>query len=93
MLQSLQRLALARAFRGGGSKGWLIAGTAVWLLRSANKVRKPGEETIYRTELRPGQQLVIDHQANDRTGRPTTRKARRAERAAERAGRKAARRR
>jgi hypothetical protein len=78
MLQQFQRVALSRAFRGGGSKGWLVAGTAVWLLRTANRVRKPEVETVYRGELKPGEQLVIDHLELDRTGRPTTRKARRA---------------
>ena len=78
MLQQFQRIALGRAFRGGGSKGWLVAGTAVWLLRTANRVRKPEVERVYVGELRPGEQLVIDHRAIDQTGRPTTRKARKA---------------
>jgi hypothetical protein len=85
MLRSLQRLALGKAFRGGGSRTWLIVGTAVWLLRKANEVRHPQPETIYRAELRPGQQLVIDHTALDTTGRAITREGRKAQKAEARA--------
>jgi hypothetical protein len=78
MLQQLQRFALTRAFRRGGNRTWLIAGTAVWLLRKANSIRKPDAETIYRGVLEPGHQVVIEHLPVDQTGSPRTREAKRA---------------
>ncbi len=41
----------------GGSRAWLAAGVAAWVVRAA---RKPAQ-VVYRTELEPGQQVVIDH--------------------------------
>ena len=78
MLQQFQRIALARAFRSGGNRTWLVAGAAVWLLRKANDVRKPDSETVFRGTLEPGQRLVIEDLGIDRTGKPATRKVKRA---------------
>lgn len=77
MLQRLQRLALGRAFHGQGNRIWLILGTAAWLLRTANRLRKPVPEVVYRGSLSPGETLVVDHLAIDQAGRPTKSKRRR----------------
>jgi hypothetical protein len=71
MLQGIQRQALRRALRGQGSRAWLVVGTAAWLLRTANRLRKPQPEIVYRSVLDPGEQLVIDHLAVDQAGKPT----------------------
>lgn len=77
MLQRLQGFALGRAFTRHGSKGWLILGTAAWLLRKANETRKPEVETIYRGALEPGDRIEIDHLAIDQGGKPVKRRKRR----------------
>ena len=69
MLERLQRLAISRAFRTGGNRTWVIIGTGAWLLRTANRLRSPSPEVVYRGTIEPGQQLVIDHQTIDRSGR------------------------
>lgn len=74
MLSRLQRLALLRAFRGGGSRTWLIVGTAAWLLRTANRLRAPVPEVVYRGSIEPGQRLVVDHLELDHGGRPVRRR-------------------
>jgi hypothetical protein len=76
MLLRLQRLATARVMAGTGGRVWLILGTAAWLLRTANRVRKPTPEIVYRSALKPGERIQIDHLAVDQTGRPIRRKDR-----------------
>ena len=69
MLLRLQRLGLARAFGRDRSNVWLVIGTAAWLLRTANRLRTPTPEIVYRSKLEPGEQLVIDHRALDQRGK------------------------
>lgn len=59
MLFKLQKLALFRALRGGGGRGWFMIGGAAWLLRMAQRQRQA--ETVYFEALQPGERLVIDH--------------------------------
>jgi hypothetical protein len=61
MLLRLQRRALSLAFRGSGSKVWLVVGTAAWLIRTANRLRHKESEIVYVEALQPGERLVIDH--------------------------------
>ncbi len=76
MLLRLQRLAIARVLSGGATRSWVALGTAAWLLRTANRLRKPAPEIIYRSVLKPGQTIAIDHLALDQTGRPIRRRDR-----------------
>jgi hypothetical protein len=77
MLQRLQRRAFGRAFGSGGSRTWFVIGTAAWLLRTANRLRKPVPELVYQGKLEPGQALLVEHLATDQSGRPTRRSRRR----------------
>ncbi|MGY6499585.1 MAG: hypothetical protein ACXIVQ_01605 [Acidimicrobiales bacterium] len=76
MLVKLQRLALVRAFRGGGSRTWLIIGTAAWLVRTANRLRAPVPEVVFRGTVEPGERLVVDHLLVDQGGHPVKRRRR-----------------
>ena len=76
MLVKLQRLALVRAFRGGGSRTWLIIGTAAWLVRTANRLRAPVPEVVFRGTVEPGERLVVDHLLVDQGGRAVKRRRR-----------------
>ena len=77
MLRRFQRIAVARAFGGGGGRNWLVAAASIWLLRKANEVRRPQPEVVYRRVLEPGQTLVVDHTLVDRRGKPARRTRRR----------------
>ena len=54
MLAGAQRRAFARAFRGGGSNAWLVAATAIWLLRTANRLRRPQPARVVYLDLAGG---------------------------------------
>lgn len=76
MLLRFQRLAISRVLSGSATRGWVALGTAAWLLRTANRLRKPTPEIVYRGVLKPGQTIEIDHLALDQTGRPIRRRDR-----------------
>ena len=77
MLAGAQRRAFARAFRGGGSNAWLVAATAIWLLRTANRLRRPQPaRVVYLEPLAPGERLVIDHLPPPSRGGTGTRRRR-----------------
>ena len=76
MLARLQRRAFARAFRGEGSNPWLLAATAVWLLRTANRLRRPRPaKVVYLEALAPGERLMIDHLPPPDRGRRARRRS------------------
>lgn len=70
MLRRLQSIGLSRGLFAGSSRGWLVVGTAAWLLRNARRWSTPTEEVVYRQVLRPGETVHIDHTTVDRRGRP-----------------------
>lgn len=77
MLAFLQRVGLNRGLFGGSSRGWLVVGTAAWLLRTGRRLSRPTEEVVFRQVLRPGETLRIDHTAIGRDGEPVKVKQRR----------------
>ena len=87
MLLRLQRAAVARFLSGGATRGWVIVGTAAWLLRTANRLRKPEPEIVYRSTLKPGETIEIGHLALDQSGRPIRRRDRKQAKRARKAAR------
>jgi len=63
-LQYIQLKAFGRGMRGYHT-AWFVVGVAVWML---NRARRQ-EDVIYRTELKPGERLLV------RTGKPTSTKS------------------
>jgi hypothetical protein len=70
MLAYLQRVGLTRGLFAGSSRGWLVVGTAAWLIRTGRRLSRPSEEVVFRQVLGPGESLRIDHTAVGRDGRP-----------------------
>lgn len=70
MLAFLQRVGLSRGLFSGSSRGWLVVGTAAWLLRTGRRLSRPTEDVVFRQVLRPGDSLRIDHTATGRDGKP-----------------------
>lgn len=75
MLLRLQRAALARVLTGSATRGWVVLGTTVWLLRTAKRLLSPEPETVYSATLKPGETIQIDHLALDQAGRPVRNRA------------------
>ncbi|MFA5564558.1 MAG: hypothetical protein WC184_01525 [Acidimicrobiia bacterium] len=71
MLASLQRLAFARGLTNKRNQPWLIAAAALWLVRKALTLRKRQSEVVYRSVLKPGESLHIDHSLLDQRGKPS----------------------
>lgn len=88
MLLRLQRAAVARVMAGNATRSWVMIGTAAWLLRTANRLRKPVPEIVYRGTLKPGETIEIGHLAVDQTGRPIRRRDRKIAKRANKAARK-----
>lgn len=60
----------------GGSRLWLIAGAAAWLVRALQWAAKRDPQVVYREELAPGETLVINREATE-TARARVRRSRR----------------
>ncbi|HKH25673.1 MAG TPA: hypothetical protein VKB11_00890 [Acidimicrobiia bacterium] len=58
ILMRIARTGLRRGIRYG-SRRWLIAGITAGLLALAKRVLTEGPETVYRTELQPGERLEV----------------------------------
>ncbi|MBI2710753.1 MAG: hypothetical protein HYX34_13830 [Actinobacteria bacterium] len=43
----------------GGSRGWTAAFVGVWGYRQLKRLAKREEEVVFRSELKPGERLVI----------------------------------
>ena len=63
------RLVRAGVQRGllGGSRGWFWIGVSAVGLRVLRRVVAPEPQTVYRTELKPGQGLEIRTRRRDRS--------------------------
>lgn len=70
MLAYLQRVGLTRGLFAGNSRGWLVVGTAAWVIRTGRRLSRPSEEVVFRQVLGPGESLRIDHTTVGRDGRP-----------------------
>lgn len=71
MLAALQRLAFARGLTNKKNQPWLMAAATLWLLRKAFSLRKRPSEVVYRSELKPGESLHINHSLLDKRGKPS----------------------
>lgn len=58
LLVRLARTGLRRGIRTG-SRRWLVTGITAGLLAIARRVLTESPETVYRTELKPGERLEI----------------------------------
>lgn len=58
ILIRLARTGLRRGIRSG-SRRWLVTGITAGLLAVARRVLTESPETVYRTELKPGERLEI----------------------------------
>ena len=76
MLSALQRLAFNRGLTNKKNQPLLIAAAAIWLLRKALVLRKRSSEVVYRSVLKPGESLHIDHSLLDQRGKPSRGRAR-----------------
>ncbi len=56
-MDSLLRYIQIRAFGRGfsGHRAWIVVGVALWML---NRARNQ-DDVIYRTELKPGERLIV----------------------------------
>jgi hypothetical protein len=58
-VERLYRLAISNGFRRGmrgGHPAWFVLGASAWLL---NRSRKKRDDVIYRTQLQPGEGLIV----------------------------------
>lgn len=62
VLSRLFRLGLRRGLMGG-SRRWLFMGLMAGLGKLLARMAKSQREIVYREELKPGETVVIDHQA------------------------------
>ena len=58
ILMRLARTGLRRGIRTG-SRRWLVTGITAGLLAIVQRVLRESPETVYRTELKPGERLEI----------------------------------
>jgi hypothetical protein len=58
ILMRIARTGLRRGIRSG-SRRWLITGITAGLLALARHVLTESPETVYRTELKPGERLEV----------------------------------
>jgi hypothetical protein len=58
ILVRLARTGLRRGIRTG-SRRWLVTGITAGLLAIVRRVLRESPETVYRTELKPGERLEI----------------------------------
>jgi hypothetical protein len=58
ILIRIARTGLRRGIRTG-SRRWLVTGITAGLLALARRALKDSPETVYRTELKPGERLEI----------------------------------
>lgn len=47
----------------GGSRRWLVLGGLAWAVRAYRYASTRQSEVVYRTEIRPGEALVLERQA------------------------------
>jgi hypothetical protein len=58
-VERLYRFLIANGFRRGmrgGRPAWFVLGASAWLL---NRSRKKRDEVVYRTQLQPGEGLIV----------------------------------
>ena len=53
----------------GGSRRWLVLGGLAWALRAYQVASSRPSEVVYRTELLPGETLVLERQEPKKTKR------------------------
>lgn len=62
MLSRLFRIGIRKGLMGG-SRRWLFMGLLAGLGKLLGRMAKSQREVVYREELKPGETVVIDHQA------------------------------
>lgn len=62
MLSRLLRIGVRKGLMGG-SRRWLFMGLLAGLGKLLARMAKSQREVVYREELKPGETVVIDHQA------------------------------
>ena len=62
MLTWLIRIAVRKGLLGG-SRRWLFMGMLAGLGKLLRRMAQSQREVVYREELKPGETVVIDHQA------------------------------
>jgi hypothetical protein len=58
-VERLYRFLISNGFRRGmrgGRPAWFVLGASAWLL---NRSRKKRDEVVYRTQLQPGEGLIV----------------------------------
>ena len=53
----------------GGNRRWLVLGGLAWALRAYTYASRREPEVVYRTELKPGETLVLERQAPKKSRR------------------------